>query len=366
MSAATPGAIPEYTLDAASASAAPRIERFAFMGSGGEYFRIWIVNLLLSLLTLGIYSAWAKVRRLRYFYGNTHLAGSAFEYHGKPLQILKGRLIVFAVLATFITLTTIWPFTNLLFVLALLFGTPWIIVRARMFQMRMSSYRNIRCNFDDDYGEAARIFIGLALLITLTVGLIYPYWSYRRYQFLITNTRFGTTPLGLKARAGEFYGIYFIALLFWIPVLWGLLLLVGSIADVGEDGVPVPLDPREFGRVIPLALLTIVVPYLLAATYLRKSLANVSLGKTLVGPHRLLSDMRMWPLLRIYFVNTLLIVLTLGLFLPFAQVRLARYRFETLSLEVHGGLDALVADQQSQVAAAGQELGDFLDIDLGL
>jgi uncharacterized membrane protein YjgN (DUF898 family) len=74
----------------------------------------------------------------------------------------------------------------------------------------------------------------------------------------------------------------------------------------------------------------------------------------------------MWPLLRIYVVNTLLIVLTLGLFLPWAQVRLARYRLESLSLEVHGGLDAFVADQQSQVAAAGEELGEVFDVDLGL
>lgn len=367
MSAIPPQAISDHTLDAgASARPAPRIEQFVFTGKGGEYFRIWIVNLFLSVLTLGIYSAWAKVRRLRYFYGNTQLAGSAFEYHARPIQILKGRLIALGVLVFFLVLTSIWPLTNFLFVIVVLFATPWIIVKARTFHMRMSSYRNIRFNFRQEYGEAARVFIGLALLITLTLGLIYPYWSYRRYQFAITNTAFGTTPLGLTAKPGEFYVIYLIAMLFWIPVLWGFFLLIGSLPGVDESGVPVPADPREFTRLLPLMLLTIVVPYFLAVTYLQKSLANASLGKTLVGPHRLLSDMRMWPLLRIYLVNTLLIVVTLGLFLPFAQVRLARYRFETLSVEVHGNLDAFLADQQSQVEAAGQELGDFLDIDLGL
>jgi uncharacterized membrane protein YjgN (DUF898 family) len=61
---------------------------FEFRGSGAEYFRIWIVNLLLTIVTLGIYSAWAKVRRLRYFYGNTYLDGHSFEFHGRPLAIL--------------------------------------------------------------------------------------------------------------------------------------------------------------------------------------------------------------------------------------------------------------------------------------
>ena len=44
---------------------------FSFTGNASEYFGIWIVNLLLSIVTFGIYTAWAKVRRLRYFYGNT-------------------------------------------------------------------------------------------------------------------------------------------------------------------------------------------------------------------------------------------------------------------------------------------------------
>lgn len=367
MSATPAQTISEGTLDAGpSVSASPRIEPFQFTGTGAEYFRIWIVNLLLTVLTLGIYSAWAKVRRMRYFYGSTRLAGSAFGYHGKPLQILKGRLLAVGVVAVLLILTTIWPLTNLLFGIIILLGTPWIIVRARMFQMRMSSYRNIRFNFDDNYSEAVRVFIGIALLIAPTLGLIYPYWTYRRYQFAITNTRFGTTPFGFTAKPGEYYTIYFVALLFWIPVLWGFYLVLASIPGVDESGAAIPPDPGKIAGLIPVLLLSIVIPYFLAIAYLHKSLGNVSFGNTLVGPHRLLSNLQMWPLVRIYAVNTLLIALTLGLFLPWAQVRLARYRLESLSLEVHGGLDAFVADQQSQVAAAGEELGDFLDIDLGL
>jgi hypothetical protein len=44
-------------------SSARAPEQLHFTGSGAEYFGIWIVNLLLTILTLGIYSAWAKVRR---------------------------------------------------------------------------------------------------------------------------------------------------------------------------------------------------------------------------------------------------------------------------------------------------------------
>ena len=71
---------------------------FKFHGDGGEFFRIWIVNIVLTILTLGIYSAWAKVRTKRYFYGNTELAGDRFDYLGDPLAILRGRIIAIVLL----------------------------------------------------------------------------------------------------------------------------------------------------------------------------------------------------------------------------------------------------------------------------
>jgi uncharacterized membrane protein YjgN (DUF898 family) len=80
-----------------------------FHATGGEYFRIWIVNLLLSIITLGIYSAWAKVRRLRYFYGSTMLDGASFEYHGRPIAILKGRIIVVGSYLVYVITAKLWP-----------------------------------------------------------------------------------------------------------------------------------------------------------------------------------------------------------------------------------------------------------------
>ncbi len=52
---------------------------FEFTGTAEEYFKIWIVNVGLTIVTFGIYSAWAKARKKRYLYGNTRLRGTAFE-----------------------------------------------------------------------------------------------------------------------------------------------------------------------------------------------------------------------------------------------------------------------------------------------
>src|SRR5215831_507648 len=86
---------------ASSPAPAPVEHRFEFRGEEREYFRIWIVNLALTIATLGIWSAWAKVRKQRYFYSSTLLDGSAFGYHGEPLRILKGRLIAAVLVAAY-------------------------------------------------------------------------------------------------------------------------------------------------------------------------------------------------------------------------------------------------------------------------
>src|SRR5450830_737831 len=68
--------------------------RIKFTGSGSEYFRIWIVNVLLMLVTLGLYFPWAKVRRLRYFSGNTLIDGEPLGFHGDPKKMFKGFALV--------------------------------------------------------------------------------------------------------------------------------------------------------------------------------------------------------------------------------------------------------------------------------
>src|SRR5258705_4823558 len=72
-----------------------------FTGTGASYFGIWIVNLLLTIVTIGIYSAWAKVRRLQYFYRHTELAGSSFDFHRSPIKILIGRLVALVILIAY-------------------------------------------------------------------------------------------------------------------------------------------------------------------------------------------------------------------------------------------------------------------------
>jgi uncharacterized membrane protein YjgN (DUF898 family) len=144
--------------------AEPRRLPLKFTGSAAEFFRVWIVNVALSIVTLGIYSAWAKVRSKNYFYRHTLLDGSSFEYHAVPLQILKGRLIVGALFAAIFAAKLyslqVYAVGLLVFVLA----SPAIIPLALTFNARNSSYRNVRFCFDGTIGAAYKTYlIGLAV-----------------------------------------------------------------------------------------------------------------------------------------------------------------------------------------------------------
>ena len=102
---------------------------FEFTGNAKEWFGIWIVNLLLSLVTIGIYSAWAKVRSKKYFYRNTHVEGRNFDYHATGGQILKGRLIVIAAIICFQIILALLPVIGIILLIALIFFYPWLLIR---------------------------------------------------------------------------------------------------------------------------------------------------------------------------------------------------------------------------------------------
>src|SRR5262249_41838533 len=146
----------------------PRRLPVEFTGTGGEYFRIWIVNLLLTIVTFGIYSAWAKVRRIQYFYRNTRVDRAGFDYHCRPIPILKGRLIVFVLLVLYN-----WSFkfslvAGLIVAALLAAAMPWLLAQSQKFRMHNSSYRGLRFRFHGGAKELYAIYT-IPLVIMLAV-----------------------------------------------------------------------------------------------------------------------------------------------------------------------------------------------------
>ncbi len=336
-------------------------EAFRFSATGGEYFRIWIVNLLLSIVTLGIYSAWAKVRRNKYFYSSTQLAGASFEYHGTPMAILKGRIVAFALFAVYNIAFQISIAAGVVMVLAMAAVLPWLLWKSLQFKLHNTSYRGIRFAFQGSPKQAYTNFLLLPMLAALTLWLLAPFLHQRLKAFQHNESRFGTSKFSFDASVGAFYKSYglFIALL-----LGGLALLVFVVfAGVFTAAA---LQSGTAGAAAVLAGLAIYAWLFTVYPLFTTMIQNLIWNHTKLEQHQFKSEMKWGRLTFITLTNLLGIVCTLGLFTPFAQVRALRYRLESTSLQVHGSLDDFVADTQRQVSATGEGMVDLLDFDLSI
>ena len=340
---------------------------FEFRASGGEYFRIWIVNLLLTVLTLGIYSAWAKVRRLRYFYGNTRLDGVAFDYHGRPTAILKGRLIAFGVYGVFYAATQVFPLVAFGFFPLFALGVPWIIMKSRRFQLRMTSHRGIRFGFDGDYAGALKAYVGWPILAAFTLYLMGGRMVWEQVRYLLGNARYGTEHVRFTAARGPFHTMFLVSsalfALISVGAFGAFAALVGAQAgeQASERVLAAMTSPAAIGGGMALFLACFAT-----LAWYQKSFLNASFNGLELGPHRLESQLAFTPLFWIHLTNFVLIIATLGLYSPWAKVRQTKYQMESLRLAARGDLDGFAAAADDGTDAIGEEIGDFFDLDFGL
>ena len=347
--AATP-APPDIPFTYAAAPVAQGGElRFAFHGNGGEYFRIWIVNLLLSILTLGIYSAWAKVRREQYFHRNLLLDGSGFDYHGNPVAILKGRIIA---AIFFVAISASQHISIALYFLALIVGAiifPWLIMRSMRFRAANSSYRGLRFSFSGTYGGAFKAYIGYGLLAIFTAGICIPLWVRETRKYALDNLHYGHGNFSCDVRASSIF----------ILILKAWLALMAAAVTAG----------MLFFATKTLGILGMIVlgfVYIGLIPYVRMGIENHVWNRTAIDDSAFSSAMEFRPYFGIVLLNWLLIVLTLGLYWPWAKVKLVSYRAACTALALAGSLDHFMAGATQHSSALGDEAVEMFDFDIAL
>ena len=320
----------------------PTTHQFEFNGNAGEYFKIWIVNICLTLVTVGIYSAWAKVRTNRYFYSNTILAGATFDYLAKPQDILKGRAIAVGFFVLYSLFTQVNPASGLLFAAAFVFLVPWVVGRALMFRARNTAYRNVRFNFKSNYSDAMQIFILFPILIIFTLGLILPYIVYLQKRFIVENSFFGNTKFDFDGQAKEFYRVALIA---------GVVTVLGVIIAV----------------LIPVAgIIIMYAAYLYAYAYFQANIWNLAYGSSSLGENGFSCSFETKDLLILYVTNSIAILLSLGLLIPWAKIRMAKYKAEHMQFHAVQSLDSFLADNQVDSRAVGEEIGEAFGWEVAL
>ncbi|NKF22501.1 YjgN family protein [Solimonas marina] len=341
------------------------VEALRFNGSGREYFGIWIVNLLLTLVTLGLYSPWAKVRRLQYFYRNTELAASTFDYHGRPLAIFWGRLLAIVMLVVYHFATTYLSIWTVVALIVIGLALPWLLHNAIRFRLHYSSYRGLRFSFRGSRAQAYVVFLLYGLLTFFTAYLAAPLFHQRLKRYQHNNSWFGATPFSFDVSVGRFYRAYLpfmiaFALLF-VAAFVPLGLVIAASKHSGTKPDPHTVQLMMIGFVAIVMFGTLVLTPLWQAV-----IQNLIWSGTKLGPHQMVSRVSPWRLVWIQLSNAVLVMITLGLFMPWATVRALRYRLGCMHLETQGTLDAVIAGGEPEIGAFGEETADVFNIDIGL
>ena len=314
-----PGGFDPYAV----APARPRTRLF-FHGTGGSLFGIHIVNVLLTLVTLGVYYFWAKTRVRIYLMSQTEFEGSRFAWHGTGRELFWGFLKAFAVfgIPTVVLIAIrdlldvpaeLKYLAGILVPLVFVVVLPLAMVGARRYRLSRISWRGIRFSFRGRPGEFVRIFILGSLLSSLTFGLYYPIFDTRRHEFMTSHSWFGNRRFRFDGRGLDLFWPFLVAVLLALPT-FGLILL----------------------------------------WYLARK-RRYFWDHTLVGEARFRSGVTGRALFGLYLVNLLLLVLSVGLAWPWVKVRSVRFALRYLSLE-----GPLHLDEVQQDARAGSATGEGL------
>ncbi|GDY24783.1 membrane protein [Agarivorans sp. Toyoura001] len=392
----------------------PQNNPFSFNGRAGEFFGIWIVNVLLTILTLGIYSAWAKVRNKQYFYGNTELAGENFEYLAKPLQILIGRVIALVCVIAWVALPAVSEAASAILGLAFVALMPVLMVKNLRFDSRVTRYRNVRFDFAGSYGEAYKTFLVLPFVYMLSFILILVVVSYvftlissvlggiisvvlfglgityvnamiatQMSTYILNNYRWGKLQFSADIDSRAVFKIFLKVAAMGLGGFIGLMLILAVIAfvafstdlgqiammfaNIGEGGLQDFAAKGLIFGVIGVIYLSFFLLGWFVTAYLQACIRNYQFGQTdLESKLYMDSNVKPMAFLGVMLSNMLLTVFSLGLAIPLAKVRMANFMADATA--VMGEIDTVANQNQvsDSTTAISDEVADAFSIEVGV
>lgn len=315
---------------------AARTIRPRFHGDGGSLFVIHLKNLLLTIITLGIYSFWAKTEVRKYLYGQVAFDGDRFQYHGTGGELLKGwakaagiyfviaigSQIIGATLGVGIGSSGGAIVAALLLMAAILFGLiPLALLGTRRYRLSRSSWRGIRFSFRGKFSEIAGLYAPGIVLTILTLGLYFPVFEMNMRTYLVKESRFGSAPFRFTGNAGDIYGQF----------------ILGMI----------------------LSILTLGIYYSWYAAFKHRYFWS----KTSIAGARFESTVTGGDLFVFNLVNFFLLVITLGIAYPWIQARTMVFHTDRLVLHGSTEFDGVV-QEMSAATATGSELAEMFDVEI--
>jgi uncharacterized membrane protein YjgN (DUF898 family) len=405
-----------YRIDTGAAS--DGIERFElqFSGSGGEYFRVWIVNLLLNIVTLGFYTPFARRRTAQYFYGHTQVAGSPLEFTAQQRKMVFGFLLLVVIYVTFkMAANTGQETTTSVLLLAGAALAPYFWGSAMRFRLGATRWRGVRLQFTAGWYEvykaswpvfavaltwvavlaAFAALAGDALLpakgaaqlrglrsVPLTAwlliagALVATFLCIIRLEFnykslLVSKARIGGQAGRWKPVYGDFVRIWLATLAVFLAGVFVFTLVVAAVVGGSFSALSASGNPISAGLVLAIIAATIALLFGIlfasapARAYRQARMFQLvwnNVGVSHIARFKCKLRARRFVLLRLR--NMFLALLTLGFYRPFAMVSEHRMKTESVTLHVKGGLDQLVGELARQQDGIGDAIADAAGLDL--
>ena len=397
------------------------MQTFQFQGKGSEYFKIWVTNIFFTIITLGLYYPWAKVKSQRYFYGNTALSDRRFDYHATGKQLFRSYLVALTLLILYNILSHFIPLASALmgFIIAALF--PWILWKSMQFRMQMTSFSQVRFAFKANLRSAyvnflalpilfalscfslplligvamglnesttinfallITIFLSLALISVLLISYTYSVLIKRQMMYQINGLKFGQDVFSVILKTRVYFAILlktialsFICLVAWTVFIWLLFVIISGfeqVTTIVQQSLSDPIVLANNFENIPLGLLVgcylggIALSFVIFA-FVQTQQRNYSLNQIRLGQKiSLASTLKTRSLAWVMLSNFIIVIFTLGFGLPWAKVRTARLFAQNTLIKGELVFDDYISQQRDYQTSLGDQIGDVLDLDAGL
>ena len=397
-----------------------RAHRLRFTGSGGEYFRVWIVNVLLSIVTLGFYTPFARKRTAQYFYSHSMIAGSALEFTAQQRRMVFGFVLVFALSAAYqLAVRTGQDTAVSLFLLGGAALAPFIWASAMRFRLSNTRWRGLRLVFTANWKEiykaswpvfalalvwigvffgidtlagdylgdmegggrmrskmdtgtiwtvAGIILLGMFLSVLCIIRMEYNYRS-----LLVLRTRIGNEISRWKPVYMDFVKIWAGTVLVFILSIVVISVLLGAVAG-GAAMLGHGMKNSKVGALVFILIIfgALMFFFLLllasgpARAYREARMFHLiwnNTGISQIARFKCTLSTKRFVLLRLK--NMVFTMFSLGFYRPFARVSEYRMKFESVTLYVKGGVDQLAGRlERAQQEGFGDALADAAGLDL--
>jgi uncharacterized membrane protein YjgN (DUF898 family) len=311
--------------------------KLGYHGTGGAFFGLTLGNAILTLLTLGIYTFWARTKVREFHYSHTDVGGDRFAYHGTGQELLRGYLKATGIVmllaialgvASALTGGESAPVATQIAIPLVFYAAIFVLIifainGARRYRMSRSSWRGIRFSYHSDAEDFAKMMLIGSAFQAITLGFFSPYFQNQRRAYLVNHTRFGSEEFRYAA----------------------------------------PPDPlvKEWLKALLLTIPTLGLSWVWFSAYRHRYFWS----NTHIGDGRFDSQVTGEEIMGLFFINFILAIITLGIATPWIVTR--SHAFWTSRLSLVGSVDWAAIQQRAQAASeAAEGLADSMDVDVGL